>query len=281
MAAHILKKKLFIACVLATLVCPGLSAVAQTNSPAIADLNRLVEQINIKLKAGKQSEADFADNLKQFDALLAAHQGEKAEELAEIPRMKAAFYLQVLNDPEKALPILKQIKRDFPGVQINGNTDATIGAVEKMAAARQIQSALVVGKPFPDFAETDIAGKPLSVSALKGKVVLIDFWATWCLPCQIELPNILETYRKHHDRGFEIVGVSLDQDRQQLEQFIRSRNMPWPQYNDGKFWDTKLVLKYGVTQLPTTFLLDRRGNIIARDLRGDELMQAVAKELNK
>jgi peroxiredoxin len=279
MDAHMLKKKLLIACLLVTLAGPALSQELPTNSPVLDDLNRLIVQINAKLMAGKRAEADFADNLKEFDALLAAHKGEKAADLAEVPRMKAEFYLQVFNDPEKALPSLRQIKQDFPQIQINGDTDATIQAVEKMAAMRKIQRALVPGTPFPDFAEQDMNGKPLSVSAYKGKVVLIDFWATWCPPCQMELPYVLAAYQKYHDQGFEVIGISLDQDRQQLEKFIRIRNLPWPQYFDGKFRETKLALNYGVSQLPTTFLLDRRGTIIAKDLRGDALDAAVAQAL--
>jgi peroxiredoxin len=280
MDAHTPKKKLLIACLLAALAWPAVSQFAPTtNSPVIADLNRLIVQINTKLMAGKRAEADFTDNLKEFDALLTAHKGEKAADLAEVPRMKAEFYLQVLNDPEKALLPLRQIKQDFPTIQINGNTDATIQAVERMAATRKLQRSLLPGTPFPDFEEQDMNGKPLSVSAYKGKVVLIDFWATWCPPCQMELPYVAATYHKYHDQGFEVIGISLDQDRQQLERFIQARNLPWPQYCDGKFWDTKLVLKYGVSLLPTTFLLDRRGNIIAKDLRGDALEAAVAKAL--
>jgi thiol-disulfide isomerase/thioredoxin len=276
-----MEKKLFIAFTVAVfwLLNPVPFADAQTNQPVIADLNRLIVQINTKLNAGKRKEADFADDLKQFDVLLAEHKGENAASLAEVPRMKADFYLQVLNQPDKALELFKQIKRDFPEVQINGNTDATISAVERMAALGKIRNALAEGSAFPDFDEKDIAGKPLSVANYKGKVVLIDFWATWCPPCRMELPNILAAYKKYHDAGFEVIGINLDQDRQQLDEFLKAQNLPWPQYNDGKFWDTKLVVKYGVSQLPTTWLLDRRGIIIDRDLRGEDLTAAVAKAL--
>jgi peroxiredoxin len=185
----------------------------------------------------------------------------------------------VLNDPEKAVGVLKQIKQDYPEVQINGNTDNLIEALQKTAEKKKTQGSLAVGAPFPDFNEKDINGKPLSIANYKGKVVLIDFWATWCPPCQIELPNILATYKKYHDQGFEVIGISLDADRQQLDKFLKEQKLPWPQYNDGKFWDTKLVFKYGVSQLPTTYLLDGNGNIIDKDLRGDALEAAVAKIL--
>jgi peroxiredoxin len=258
-----------------------LAAAAETNSPVIADLNQLILKINDKIKAGKTNEADFADNLKEFDVLLAEHKGEKSLDLAEIPKMKAGLYLEVLNNPAKAVDVFKQIKHDFPDVQINGNTDATISALERMAAIQKTQRSLVEGTAFPDFDEKDTTGKPLSIANFKGKVVLIDFWATWCPPCRMELPNIVATYQKYHDQGFEIIGISLDEDQHQLETFIKNQKMPWPEYNDGQFWNTKLVFKYGVEKLPTTFLLDGKGIIIAKDLRGEDLMKAVAKALGK
>jgi len=241
----------------------------------------LVEKINAKLKSGKTNEADFADNLKEFDVLLAEHKGEKALDLAEVPRMKAQFYLVVLNNPGKAVDVFKQIKHDFPEVQINGNTDATISSLEKTAAIQKIQRSLVEGAPFPDFDEKDTTGKPLSIASYKGKVVLVDFWATWCGPCRAELPNVIATYKKYHNQGFEIIGVSLDQDQAKLTGFTKSMNMPWPQFFDGQGWQNKLAVKYGIESIPATYLLDGNGKIIDRDLRGDELMQAVAKALGK
>jgi peroxiredoxin len=153
--------------------------------------------------------------------------------------------------------------------------------MEKQAAARLVQKELVVGKPFPDFSEKDTTGKPLSISGYKGKVVLVDFWATWCGPCRAELPNVLATYDKHHKNGFEIIGISLDQDENKLKSFTTENKMTWVQFFDGKGWGNKLAGKYGVMSIPATYLLDRNGIIIAKDLRGDDLEAAVAKALGK
>jgi thiol-disulfide isomerase/thioredoxin len=109
----------------------------------------------------------------------------------------------------------------------------------------------------------------------------VDFWATWCGPCRTELPNVIATYKKYHDQGFEIIGVSLDQDQAKLTGFTKSMNMTWPQFFDGQGWQNKLAVKYGIESIPATYLLDGNGKIIGRDLRGDELTQAVAKALGK
>ena len=108
---------------------------------------------------------------------------------------------------------------------------------------------------------------------------MIDFWATWCGPCVAEMPNVIQTYQKYHAQGFEIIGVSLDTDREKFLAFTGKMDMAWPQFFDGQGWDNKLAVKYGIMSIPASYLLDGTGKIIARDLRGKKLEQAVAKAL--
>lgn len=137
------------------------------------------------------------------------------------------------------------------------------------------------GEVFPDFEKTDLDGKPLSISRFRGKVVLLDFWATWCGPCVGEMPNVISVYDRYHGKGFEIIGISLDTDKNTLESFIKDYGIKWPQYYDGKGWENELARAYNVNAIPATFLLDGEGRLIAENLRGPALENVVIKALRK
>ena len=268
-----MKIKLAIALGVAVLLLSGQRAFT---ADVTNELNALVTKINAEISAGKRTESELADDLKQFDVLLAEHKGEKTDAVARILYMKATLYGEVLNNDAKAQELLKQLKTDFKDTQFVANLEKREAAA---AAAKKIQDSLVVGTKFPDFTETDVAGQPLSIAGHKGKVVLVDFWATWCGPCRIELPNVIAAYQKYHAKGFDIIGVSLDEDKAQLLGFIKDQNMTWPQFFDGQGWSNKLAVKYGIQSIPDAYLLDGEGKIIGKKLRGDALDQAVASAL--
>ncbi len=247
--------------------------MAQQTNDSSPELTALVIKIQTDLQAGKHTEADLSDDLKQFDVLLAKHKGEKTDAVARILYMKILLYSQVIGDATKADALMNQLTNDFSGTQFVAKLEEMQA---KVAAAQKIQAGLAVGSQFPDFNAQDVNGKPLSIANYKGKVVMIDFWATWCGPCRGEIPNVVATYKKYHDKGFEIIGVSLDSDKQKLLDFTAQNEMTWQQYFDGQGWENKLAAKYGVQAIPMTFLLDGSGKIIGKNLRGQELTDMVA-----
>ncbi len=141
--------------------------------------------------------------------------------------------------------------------------------------------ALVVGaKPFALNGKT-LEGKPLSLDSYKGKVVLLDFWATWCGPCVGELPNVQTNYKTYHPQGFDIVAVSLDEDKDALTSFIKAKAMPWPQIFDGKGWEAGDAKAYGVQAIPFSLLIGKDGKIAAVNPRGPALEPAIKAALAK
>lgn len=165
--------------------------------------------------------------------------------------------------------------------EVSHKTDATwtgkpAGPFKLKPAKPVRKEALSPGKPFPTIAFESVDGRRISTDKLKGNVLLIDFWATWCGPCRNELPNVLAAYKEHHDDGFEIIGISLDSNRKALSTFIEKNRMTWPQYFDGGGWNNKISTRFHVDGIPRTFLIDRRGVLRYDNLWGEQLKQGIA-----
>ena len=131
-------------------------------------------------------------------------------------------------------------------------------------------------KPL-DLKFTALDGKEIDLINLRGKVVLLDFWATWCGPCGHEVPNVVKAYEALHSKGFEIVGISLDEDRAKLESFIKENGMAWPQYFDGKGWQNEISSRYGIQSIPAMWLINKQGMLVSTNAR--ENLEAVVEKL--
>jgi thiol-disulfide isomerase/thioredoxin len=143
-----------------------------------------------------------------------------------------------------------------------------LAALAKQSQVREKEAAMLKEKPL-DMSFTALDGRSVDLAKLRGKVVLVDFWATWCQPCVAETPKVLAVYQKYHQLGLEIVGISLDEDKDALQKYLADNKMPWPQYFDGKKWSNRFVLQFGIDSIPAMWLVGKDGKVVTMDASGD------------
>ncbi len=158
-------------------------------------------------------------------------------------------------------------------------------ATRQLASAKSLEERIeiakktAVGRMAIDFVQNDTLGNPLALSSLKGRYLLVDFWASWCGPCRAENPNVVKAYHAYKDKGFHILGVSLDQPgaKERWMKAIHDDNLTWTHVSDLKFWDNAVAKSYGIRAIPQNLLLDPTGKIIAKNLSGDKLVKKLAE----
>ncbi|MEM8894285.1 MAG: TlpA disulfide reductase family protein [Bacteroidota bacterium] len=177
----------------------------------------------------------------------------------------AVFAVSYFQDEEAVFPFLDSVARRFEvALPSSPYTSSIVAKINTMAVT-------AIGSVAPDIQLPSPEGENVALSSLRGKYVLIDFWAAWCRPCRVENPTVVKAYNRFADQGFEVYGVSLDRKRDDWIRAIAADGLPWKHVSDLKYWNSDAAKQYKVSAIPATFLLDPEGRIIAKNLRGEAL----------
>lgn len=223
-------------------------------------------------------------------AKLNADFGQKTRQFIQ-DHMRSPAVLAALNriNPQQDLPLFQQVKDSlrksipnseyFAGFrdQVDRMAQQALAAKQQEEMQAKLDNLIPVGSEAPDFTQNTPEGKPFTLSSLRGKVVLVDFWASWCRPCRMENPNVVKMYNKYHAKGFDVLGVSLDKTKEAWTNAIKQDGLTWHHVSDLAFWNNAVAQQYGVSAIPYSVLVGRDGKVLGKNLRGAELAAKLAE----
>jgi peroxiredoxin len=263
---------------------PGVTITGSALQDAFMGFDQLNRQQTAKLRdlykaAMEADQAKKSDEVKklqdQIDQTTERQMAQKLDYIQTIVKTPVApFLLASLMNNIEDIETVEKIEKSFDPKLSNYKYTKML---DEALASKKVTA---IGQKAPDFTQNDPLGKPVKLSDFRGKYVLVDFWASWCNPCRAENPNVVAAYQKYKDKGFTILGVSLDRNKENWIKAITDDHLVWSQVSDLKYWNNEVAVKYGIRSIPANILLDRKGVIIGKNLRGpalDAMLENVLK----
>lgn len=232
-------------------------------------VNKLNEQY---YEAMSKNDSETIKRIQMEAMALESQQAEKVKEMiSSMGNSFASLAAIGLLNPKNDFPFIDELV-----TRLNTNYPGT-SSIMQMKYQLDEMRALSVGQTAPDFELPDPSGQPVKLSDLRGKYVLIDFWAAWCKPCRQENPNVVKLYNQYKDKGFEVFGVSLDRTKEDWVKAISDDKLTWTHVSDLKYFNSAAAELYKIDAIPATYMIDPDGKIIAKDLRGPSLENKLAE----
>ncbi|MEP7230963.1 MAG: TlpA disulfide reductase family protein [Ginsengibacter sp.] len=245
-----------------------------------------IDQLQIKGSPSHALYAEYSNDLKPYDKIVTAGESIDENGVKEVEKISTDFVKKHHESYVAPLAIIRMFQMTQNGTKAEELYKLLPAEVQASGlgqfANQQIQESKInpIGSTIKDFSQNDTTGKPVNISSLRGKYVLLDFWASWCRPCRMENPNVVAAYKKYHDKNFTVLGISLDQAKPAWLNAIQMDGLTWNHVSDLKGWSNEVAALFHVQSIPQNLLIDPNGKIIAKNLRG-EILESKLEELLK